>query len=347
MEIQNVSSVAVVILNWNGLKHLQEYLPSVVEHTDPNFDIWLADNGSTDDGVAWSRQEFGSRIRVLELGTNHGFAEGYNRALQSIEADMYVLLNSDVRVDGEWIRPVLKVMDECQWDVASPRIVQDANPGICEHAGASGGWMDRDGYPFCLGRIFEVQEHVDAWHRVNREVFWASGACFFIRSHAWRRAGGFDGSLFAHMEEIDLCWRLKNEGFRVGCVGEVEVRHLGGGTLQTTSPFKTYLNFRNNLVVLLKNRSGWWPGFMFRRMFLDGIAAWKMLLSGQWRQFIAVGQAHASFYMRLPQILKQRRALQRSQSRNVNDVGWWTRSIVWAHFVQGKSRARDLNLPGL
>jgi GT2 family glycosyltransferase len=341
------SNVAVVVLNWNGLGHLQTYLPSVVKNTPGEVELWVADNGSTDNSVSWLRETYPDRVHVLELTENLGFAEGYNRALQAVKADMYVLLNSDVRVVGEWVNPVLEVMDREGWDVASPRVVQDADPATCEHAGAAGGWMDRDGYPFCLGRLFEAVEPVDSWHRRDREVFWASGACFFVRASAWHSVGGFDGSLFAHMEEIDLCWRVKNEGGRVGCVGTVEVQHLGGGTLQTSSPFKTYLNFRNNLVVMLKNRDGFWPGFMFRRMALDGIAAWRFLAGGDFRKFLAVGRAHFSFYRRLSGTLQTRRRLRRSPQRSPNSTGWWSQSVLWAYFIRGKRRARDLNLPNL
>ena len=240
-----------------------------------------------------------------------------------MDADVHVLLNSDVRIVSRWIEPVLKVMDERGWSVASPLLVQDANPSLCEHAGAAGGWMDKDGFPFCLGRLFNEVEPVDAWHQQNREVFWASGAALFVRKSAWVEAGGL-GALFAHMEEIDLCWRLQNAGHRIGCVGQVSVQHLGGGTLQNSSPFKTYLNFRNNLIVMVKNRSGAWPLFAFRRMTLDGIAAFRMLSQGQWRQFLAVGKAHGAFYLALPRVLRQRANCASMEVRRLNSWGGGT-----------------------
>ena len=336
--------VAVVILNWNGRDHLETYLPSVLEHTLEEAAVWVADNGSTDDSLAWLEVNH-PEVRTIALGHNWGFAEGYNKALAQVDADVYVLLNSDVRIVMPWIDPVLSVMDEQGWSVASPLLVQDANPTLCEHAGAAGGWMDKDGFPFCLGRLFHEVEPVDAWHRQNREVFWASGAALFVRRSAWVEAGGLDGALFAHMEEIDFCWRLQNLGHRIGCAGQVTVQHLGGGTLQSASPFKTYLNFRNNLIVMVKNRRGAWPLFAFRRMTLDGIAAYRMLLQGQWRQFLAVGKAHGAFYLALPRVLRQR-ALLRKQASPVGElVGWWNQSVIWAHFVQGVKRARDLGLP--
>ena len=336
------SEVAVVVLNWNGLSHLQTYLPPLLAGTTEDIAIWVADNGSTDESMAWLASNHSDRVQLLPMAVNHGFAEGYNRALQEIDADTYVLLNSDVRVTPGWMDIVLQEMKVHGWSAASPLIVQDDDPRRCEHAGAAGGWMDGDGYPFCLGRIFGATEPVDGWHRQSRDVFWASGACFFIHKEAWQEADGFDGDLFAHMEEIDLCWRLQDLGHRIGCAGNATVQHLGGGTLQASSPFKTYLNFRNNLIVMLKNRQGWWPVFMFRRMTLDGMAAFRMLGSGDWRQFLAVGKAHGGLYLALPRVLKQRRALQKLRVRRGPLKGWWSGSIVWSHFIGGVQRARDL-----
>ena len=338
--------VAVVILNWNGIEHLKTYLPSVLEHTPSEVVIWVADNGSTDDSVDWLTSTHSSAVQVLELGENFGFAAGYNRALAHIEAEVYVLLNSDVRIVQPWIDPTLSAMDAHGWDVASPLIAQDVNPNQCEHAGAAGGFMDRDGYAFCAGRMFDVVEPIDDWLARDREVFWASGACLFIRQSAWEKSGGFDDSLFAHMEEIDLCWRLKNLGHQIGCAGQVKVLHLGGGTLNTSSPFKTYLNFRNNLIVLLKNKRGIWPLFMFRRMALDGLAAWRMLFEGQANQFLAVGRAHGAFYLRLLSTLRKRRILKRKRIHHANsEVGLWPKSVTWARFGQGIKRVRDLTPP--
>lgn len=339
------SNVAVVILNWNGIDHLKTYLPSVLEHSPQDVTVWVADNGSTDDSVAWLEKAHSNAVQVLELGENWGFAAGYNRALAQIDAEVYVLLNSDVRIVEPWIEPTLTAMDEHGWDVASPLIAQDVNPTLCEHAGAAGGFMDRDGYPFCAGRMFDVVEPVDEWLARDREVFWASGACFFITKNAWMNSGGFDPTLFAHMEEIDLCWRLKNLGHQIGCAGQVKVLHLGGGTLNSSSPFKTYLNFRNNLIILLKNKPGLWPLFMFRRMTLDGLAAWRMLFEGQGRQFLAVGRAHGVFYLRLISTLRERRALRRKRVSSPNVVGWWPNSVTWARFGKGIKRVRDLDAP--
>ena len=203
--------------------------------------------------------------------------------------------------------------------------------------------MDVDGFPFCVGRIFERCDKTSDLELRDRETFWASGACLFIRRDAWLRARGFDGHLFAHFEEIDLCWRLKNMGSSVGCHGAIQVRHLGGGSLPSESPFKAYLNFRNALLVMLKNRPGWWPGFMFRRMTLDGLAAWRFLSQGKWALFWAVGKAHGALYWRLPKTLSKRAELRRLHSASPNTNGWWNRSIVWAHFVQGVQSVNELD----
>ena len=228
--------------------------PSVLTHTPSDVAIWVVDNGSEDASVDWLKNNVAERVQVLELKENHGFA-GATTGPRADRCRHVCSSNSDVRVEGDWVTPVLECMEQMDWDVASPRVVQRRSWIV--RARRCGRRMDgQDGYPFCLGRIFNAVEPSEDWHARDREVFWASGACFFIRKSAWRKADGFDSALFAHMEEIDLCWRLKNEGHRVGCVGTVSVRHLGGGTLQTTSPFKTYLNFRNNLVIMLKNRDG-------------------------------------------------------------------------------------------
>ena len=345
-------TVAVVVLNWNGLNHLKTYLPSVLATTPAWAEVWVADNGSTDGSLEWVRDSHGSRVRTLALGENFGFAEGYNRALTQVNADVFVLLNSDVRTDGPWLEPVLAVMEREGWDVASPRMVQDVNPSVCEHAGAAGGWMDVDGYPFCLGRLFDSVEEVDGWHRMDREVFWASGACFFIRKAAWVAAGGFDGSLFAHMEEIDLCWRLKNRGYRIGVCGSSVVYHLGGGTLQKISPFKSYLNFRNNLYLLVKNhhRKPLYP-MLLRRMVLDGIAAIKFLSEGSTPLFGAVWKAHRDFRVQF-KTMKKKRQLELKSIRSatgagpckpLNYAGWYQGSILLAYFLRRKHVFEELS----
>ena len=210
---------------------------------------------------------------------------------------------------------------------------------------AAGGFMDRDGFPFCAGRMFDSVEPVDAWLARDREVFWASGACFFIRKSAWLKSGGFDPTLFAHMEEIDLCWRLKNLGHKVGCAGQVKVLHLGGGTLNTSSPFKTYLNFRNNLIILLKNKAWHLALVHVQKNGLGWARGVAHVVRRQGKQFLAVGRAHGVFYVRLISTLKERRRLRGARASSPNAVGWWPKSVTWARFGQGITRVRDIDQP--
>ena len=287
--------VAVVILNWNGRHHLETYLPSVVEHSREHAEVVVVDNGSTDDSTTWLKEHHPS-VRVVELDENKGFAGGYNDGLERVTADVFVLLNSDVRVSPNWIPPVLEMMHNEGYVACQPLIRNDTDPELFEYAGAAGGFIDRDGFTFCAGRIFEVFETDAGQYNANREVFWASGAALFIQAEAWREVGGLDEDFFAHMEEIDLCWRLKNRGYRIGACGQSVVFHLGGGTLQKISPFKSYLNFRNNLYMLVKNhhQRALYP-MLFRRMVLDGVAALKFLVEGSTPLFAAVWKAHRDF----------------------------------------------------
>lgn len=341
--------VAVAILNWNGLTHLKTYLPSVVEHSK-EATIAVIDNGSTDASTEWLKATF-PEVRIIRLAENLGFAGGYNAGLKQIEADVYVLLNSDVRVTHNWIAPVLEMMAS-GYVACAPKLLNDSAPDLLEYAGAAGGHMDRDGFMFCAGRIFDKYETDHGQYNSNREVFWASGAALFIRSEAWHAVGGLDEDFFAHMEEIDLCWRLKNRGHRIGVCGKSVVYHLGGGTLQKVNPFKTYLNFRNNLVLLMKNHHrAVWPWMLTRRMALDGIAAWKFLLEGNGRLFLAVFHAHMAFYKGFFGTWAKRR----SEAIAIHDghfpgpllpmnyAGWYHRSIVWDHYFKRLTSFQDLS----
>ncbi len=337
----SLAHVAVCILNWNGRRHLETYLPSVVEHS-ADAQIVVIDNGSTDDSHAWVSSHF-PHIHWIQLIENLGFAGGYNAGLAQIQAQYFVLLNSDVRVTAHWIPPVLRMMESDGFAACQPKIRNDLDVELFEYAGAAGGFLDRDGFAFCAGRMFEVFESDAGQYDVNREVFWASGAALFIRSDAYRAVGGLDPDFFAHMEEIDLCWRLKNRGHRVGYCSESVVFHLGGGTLQKVNPFKTYLNFRNNLFLLLKNdhRLGWWL-ILIRRMILDGVAALRFLTEGNRGLFLAVFHAHVSFYGALRSTWKKRNAESRDilsgafggPCEPLNPAGWYRRSVVWDYFVR-------------
>ena len=345
-----LSHVAVCILNWNGRRHLETYLPSVVAHSG-DAQVVVIDNGSTDDSRAWVAQAFPT-VRWVALAENLGFAGGYNAGLAQVEAQIYVLLNSDVRVTPGWIPPVLAMMEDEGFVACQPKIRNDSDPDLFEYAGAAGGFLDRDGFAFCAGRMFEVFESDAAQYDANREVFWASGAALFIRSDAYRAVGGLDPDFFAHMEEIDLCWRLKNRGHRIGVCGGSVVFHLGGGTLQKINPFKTYLNFRNNLFLLLKNdHRRYWLPVLFRRMAMDGVAALRFLTEGNTGLFLAVFHAHMAFYLAFPATLRKRFAENKhiragdypGPRPRMNPAGWYTRSVVWDYFIRKRLTFDELD----
>ncbi|MBR1732753.1 MAG: glycosyltransferase family 2 protein [Alloprevotella sp.] len=303
-EPSNGRRTAVVILNWNGEAMLRRFLPSVVANTPAaDAEIIVADNGSTDGSRELLAREFPT-VRVLVLPENYGFAEGYNRALAEVEAEYFVLLNSDVEVTPRWLAPLTAYMDTHP-DVAAcqPKLLSERERGKFEYAGAAGGFLDRYGYPFCRGRVFDTVEvdkgqYDDGAH----PVLWATGAALLIRSDDWRKAGGLDGKFFAHMEEIDLCWRLRCRGRGVVCVSGSKVFHVGGGTLDAGSPRKTYLNFRNNLLMLYKNLPEEELSHVMRvRRLLDYVAAAKMLLSDGAGHACAVLRARRDFRRMRPE----------------------------------------------
>lgn len=298
--------IAVVILNWNGRKMLERFLPSVVEHSAP-AEVVVADNGSTDDSLAFLATHY-PNLRVIAFDCNYGFAEGYNRALAQIEADYYVLLNDDVEVTPHWVEPVVAMMESDERvAVAQPKLLMYDQKETFEYAGAAGGYIDRYGYPFCRGRMFDKVERDEGQYEEACDLFWASGAAMFVKSAVWKKLGGLDGDFFAHMEEIDFCWRVKNAGYRVRYCPEATVYHVGGGTLPKSSPRKTYLNFRNNRALLYKNlpkeRLVW---TLTVRWVLDLVAALSFLLKGNWKEFRAVLKAHRSF-RKWKRLLKLRR----------------------------------------
>ena len=271
----------IVILNWNGRKHLERFLPTLVENT-PEAGIVIADNGSTDDSLIFIKDRF-PQIEIITMERNFGFAEGYNRALKQVEADYFLLLNSDVEVPAGWIVPLIETLDtHPEVAAVSPKIRSFAEPERFEYAGAAGGFIDCLGYPFCRGRILDSIETDEGQHDDAREVFWASGACMLVRSEVFRLLDGFDADFFAHMEEIDFCWRAQLAGYKIRVEPRSMVFHVGGGTLPNDNPQKIYLNFRNNLCMLFKNLSPYtfWP-VLFTRMVLDGAAAIVFLLQGK------------------------------------------------------------------
>ncbi len=329
-----MSKVAVVILNWNGKKYLQQFLPSVVQYSEnESVDVFVADNGSTDDSILFVEKEY-KQIKIITLDKNYGFAEGYNRALNQIDAEYFVLLNSDVEVTENWIFPIINLMEKDKTVAAAmPKMKSFAQREYFEYAGAGGGFIDKFGYPFCRGRILNVIEKDNGQYNDNREIFWATGACMFVRADLYKQFGGLDDYFFAHMEEIDLCWRMKNAGFKIMYVAEVEVFHVGGGTLPNNNPKKIYLNYRNNLFLLYKNlpENKILSSLIFR-MILDGFSALVYLLSFRFSFFKAVIQAHFAFYQKLPDYRKQRKQFKQLIVKEKHGE-MLQKSIVFSFFI--------------
>jgi GT2 family glycosyltransferase len=290
-----MTTTAVVILNYNGASFLQQFLPTVLRHS-PEAEVIVADNCSTDGSLAYLHAHHPT-VRVITLEHNYGFCGGYNRALAQVEADYYVLLNSDIEVTAGWLGPLIALLDgNASIQALQPKILAYANRARFEYAGAAGGFIDRLGYPFCRGRLFTYAEEDHGQYNDVREVFWATGACLMIRSVAYRQHGGLDEDFFAHMEEIDLCWKINRAGGKVYYCGQSTVYHVGAGTLSYGSPRKTYLNFRNGLTMLLKHYDG--RELLLKlpfRLFLDWVAANVFILSGQFSQALAVWRAHLHF----------------------------------------------------
>lgn len=322
---------AVVILNWNGSSFLKKFLPSVLSCTDPTISIIVADNASTDNSVELLQREF-PQIQIIKNKTNGGFAKGYNDALSQINSDYYVLLNSDIEVTPGWINPIIKLMESDNSIAACQPLIRSYHtPQLFEYAGASGGFIDSYGYPFCRGRLFQHLESDFGQYNDTREIFWATGACLFIRAELYHKLGGFDEDFFAHMEEIDLCWRLKHEGYKIMVCPESVVYHVGGGTLPKKSSFKTYLNMRNNITLLYKNLPANRLAYVFvTRLVLDGVAAFKFLIDGGFQDFWAVIRAHMSFYRTFHKQKYKRKLI---KHKNVSQV--YQGNIVIAYFLKG------------
>lgn len=303
--------VSVVILNWNTCDLLMQFIPLVVENCKkPGVEVVLADNGSTDNSVTWVKENYPD-IRIIELGENLGFAEGYNRALSMIDSEFSVLLNSDAAPANDWLEPLIQTMRSYPDTAACvPKILSFNEPNRFEYAGATGGFIDRFGYTFCRGRIFNISEFDNGQYNQPGQVFWGSGSALMVRTALYRETGGLDHDFFAHMEEIDWCWRVKNRGFSIRYVPDSAVYHLGGGTLSYKNPKKTFLNFRNNMLLILKNKPGM-PGWgtIFFRFFLDYIALVKFIFSAEFDFAKAVPRAHYSFLSRIGYYIRKRRQL--------------------------------------
>lgn len=319
--------IAVVILNWNGADLLRKFLPSVIQ-CSAEADIYVADNASKDDSVFVLETEFPS-VKIIRNEKNFGFAKGYNEALKKVNADVFVLLNSDVEVTPNWLQPIIAEFENHpETAIVQPKIVDYKNKQYFEYAGAAGGFIDQYGYPFCRGRVFDTIEKDESQYNDDCEIFWASGACLFIRSNIYNELGGLDEDFFAHQEEIDLCWRAFNKGYKAKYIANSTVFHVGGATLQQGNPRKTYLNFRNSLYMLLKNlpASKLFP-IIFMRLVLDGIAGIQFIFQGKITHCMAIVNAHFSFYGAFSKNIKKRKGPQSSKYYKVN-------SIVYKYFWQ-------------
>ncbi len=327
--------IAIVILNWNGAEMMRKYLPNVVKHS-VNATVFVADNASTDDSLSILANEFPT-VRTIVLEKNWGFADGYNKALEQIDAEYYLLLNSDVRVEEGWLDAMLDYMRKNN-DVAAcqPKLLSDLSHTLFEYAGACGGFIDRYGYPYCRGRILEELEEDHGQYNTVMELLWASGACLLIRSTDYWKAGGLDGRFFAHNEEIDLCWRLNIMGRRVVCIPQSKVYHLGGGTLPKGNPQKTYLNFRNNLTMLYKNLpDNQLQRVMLVRWCLDYLAAFQtLILKRDIGGFKAIFRARHDFKKWKKDFANDRKKIQGCR-QTTNDVGRSSFSLLWQYYIKG------------
>ena len=327
--------LAIVILNWNGKALLQQFLPSVIAHSK-EATIYVADNASTDASVHFIKNTFPS-VQLIENTENGGYAKGYNDALKHVEADIFCLLNNDVEVTKNWLLPVVKTFQENpNMVIIQPKLLDFNNKDAFEYAGAAGGFIDKYGYPYCRGRIFNTIENDFGQYNDTADIFWASGACLFIRSHVFNQLNGLDEAFFAHMEEIDLCWRAKNLGYSNGYVGASTIYHVGGATLSNANPKKTFLNFRNSLFALTKNANGHIFMLIFVRMLLDGVAGIKFLVELKPQHTLAIIKAHISYYQHLKLLLKNRK-------NTKNKIQYYQiPSIVMAYFVNKKTTYSSL-----
>lgn len=359
--IPTTSHVAVVILNYNGRAYLEQFLPSVYQTTYANCSFYIADNASTDDSLAYIQSQGFESFNVgqmpeaggkfyIALPQNYGFAEGYNRALRDIRADYFVLLNSDVEVSADWLDPLVRLMDsDATIAACQPKILSYRDKTKFEHAGAGGGLMDKWGYPLCRGRVFDTVETDNGQYNDTAEIAWATGAAMVVRADLYARWGGLDGDFFAHMEEIDLCWRLKRAGFKIFYCGASTVWHIGGGTLSVENPRKTYLNFRNSLMTLYKNVDSvlalaW---LIWLRLVLDGVAGLRFVLKGNFANMWAIVRAHWAFFGQLVYLKQKRDKFAQLLAKNAphatfNRAGFLSKSVVFQYFARGKKHYKDI-----
>jgi len=334
--------IAVVILNYNGENFLKKFLPNVIEHSK-NATIYVADNCSTDNSVNYLKEYFPD-VKLIINTENGGFAKGYNDALKHVKADYYVLLNSDIEVTPNWIEPCIELLEKDKSIAAlQPKVLAYHNKTHFEHAGAAGGYLDNDFYPFCQGRIFNEVELDNGQYNKSHEVFWATGASLFIRAELYHSIGGLDDDFFAHMEEIDLCWRLKQQNHKIYYCADSTIYHVGGGTLNYNNPKKTYLNFRNSLFMIAKNYDGNLFIKVFKRLLIDGLAGIMFIFKFQFKHCWAIIKAHFSFYKNLKSLLQKRKTIKKNGT-TFNSVGLFKESIIFRKYFKGIKKFSDLNI---
>ena len=329
--------VAIVILNWNGKKILEQFLPSVVEFSE-EATIYVADNASTDKSIPYLKEKF-NKVTIIQNKTNGGYAKGYNDALKNVTEDLLVLLNNDVEVTQNWLQPIINEFKRDNSLIAAqPKILDFNNKRCFEYAGAGGGFIDQLGYPYCRGRIFNTIEKDKGQYNDINKIFWASGACFIVRSNEFKELNGFDENFFAHQEEIDLCWRIQQNGGIIKYIGNSTVYHVGGATLSNINPTKTFYNFRNSLLMLVKNikSSKVWI-ILFMRLLMDGIAGIHFLIQGKWKHTLAIVKAHFSFYSLLPRYINKEYKIRK-------EIKYYhIKSIVWNYFIRKNRIFKELN----
>ncbi|MDR9419225.1 glycosyltransferase family 2 protein [Gracilimonas sp.] len=333
---------SIIIVTWNALNHLKNYLPSVVETEYPDFEIIIADNASDDGSKQWIKSTYPD-VKIATFDRNYGYCGGNNRAVPFTEKEILLFLNNDVRVDKNWLHGINKAFKDDMTAAVQPKMLSDKEPEKFEYAGAAGGFIDKYGYPFCRGRIFEEVEKDEGQYDNNRNLFWASGAALAIRKDLFRETGGFDEDFEFHMEEIDLCWRLQNLGYQIGYAPDSVVYHLGGGSLPMGSPRKVYYNFRNSLFMLWKNYSS----FSLRKRFgirilLDIVAAWKALAQGKPKEWWAVAKAHLHFLKDLGKVSRKRAYLQKQRVNKDDPDAMLNFSIIWQHFLKAVKKFKNL-----
>ena len=329
--------IAIVILNWNGKKILELFLPSVVEYSE-EATIYVADNASTDKSIPYLKEKF-SKVNIIQNKTNGGYAKGYNDALKNVTEDLLVLLNNDVEVTQNWLQPIINEFKRDNSLIAAqPKILDFNNKRYFEYAGAGGGFIDQLGYPYCRGRIFNTIEKDKGQYNDIKKIFWASGACFIVRSNEFKELNGFDENFFTHQEEIDLCWRIQQNGGIIKYIGNSTVYHIGGATLSNINPIKTFYNFRNSLLMLVKNikSSKVWI-ILFMRLLMDGIAGIHFLIQGKWKHTLAIVKAHFSFYSLLPRYINKVYKIRK-------EIKYYhIKSIVWNYFIRKNRIFKELN----